>query len=58
MLAGGLTAENVEAGIASTSANAVDCASGVEESPGIKSVELVKQFAERARRALQLSKHH
>ncbi len=50
MLAGGLTAENVEAAIEQTRADGVDTASGVELSPGLKSGELVAKFADGARR--------
>lgn len=53
ILAGGLKPDNVAAGIAATRCFGVDTASGVEESPGIKSAELMKRFAENARRAFR-----
>ena len=44
ILAGGLTGENVGAAVAAVRPYAVDVASGVEESPGIKSVEKMRRF--------------
>jgi len=44
VLAGGLTAENVVAGIAQTRPWAVDVSSGVEAAPGIKDPEKVEAF--------------
>jgi len=44
VLAGGLTAENVAAGIARTRPWAVDVSSGVEASPGVKDPERVEAF--------------
>ncbi|GIW99848.1 MAG: N-(5'-phosphoribosyl)anthranilate isomerase [Pirellulaceae bacterium] len=44
MLAGGLRPDNVAAAIAVTRPQGVDTASGVEESPGIKSRQRVRQF--------------
>lgn len=52
VLAGGLTADNVAAAIAAVRPWAVDVASGVEESPGCKSPELVKRFTSAARYGL------
>ncbi|MEC5129250.1 phosphoribosylanthranilate isomerase [Verrucomicrobiales bacterium BCK34] len=48
VLAGGLTPENVAAAIRQVRPAAVDVASGVESSPGVKDLELVKQFVEAA----------
>jgi phosphoribosylanthranilate isomerase len=49
ILSGGLTPENVGAAIAATHPFAVDVASGVEASPGIKDPEKMKAFAEAVR---------
>jgi phosphoribosylanthranilate isomerase len=51
ILSGGLTAENVAAGIAAVKPYAVDVASGVEASPGIKDPEKVEAFLAAARPA-------
>jgi phosphoribosylanthranilate isomerase len=51
VLSGGLTAENVRQAVQETRARAVDVASGVESAPGIKDLELVRQFLEEARAA-------
>jgi phosphoribosylanthranilate isomerase len=49
MLAGGLTSDNVRSAIQATHCDAVDTASGVELSAGIKCKEKVKRFADEAR---------
>jgi phosphoribosylanthranilate isomerase len=49
ILSGGLTAENVADGIAAVRPYAVDVASGVEASPGIKDPEKVQAFLAAAR---------
>lgn len=51
ILSGGLTAENVADGIAAVRPYAVDVASGVEASPGIKDPEKVRAFLAAARPA-------
>jgi phosphoribosylanthranilate isomerase len=51
VLAGGLTPQNVESAIAIVRPWCVDVASGVESSPGIKDLEKVEAFVDRARRA-------
>lgn len=43
-LAGGLTAENVAEAIKSTRAQMVDVSSGIEDSPGVKSLEKIAAF--------------
>lgn len=50
-LAGGLTPENVADAIRAIRPYAVDVASGVEVSPGIKNCEKVRKFIENARAA-------
>ena len=51
VLAGGLTPQNVESAIAIVRPWCVDVASGVESSPGVKDLEKVEAFVDRARRA-------
>lgn len=53
VLAGGLTPENVAAAIGTVRPWAVDVASGVESTPGVKSPELVGQFVAAAKKAFQ-----
>jgi len=48
VLAGGLRPDNVAQAIRCTACDAVDTASGVEASPGVKDPVLVKQFVEAA----------
>jgi phosphoribosylanthranilate isomerase len=52
VLAGGLTPGNVAKAVAATRPRAVDTASGVEASPGVKDPELVRAFVAAARGAL------
>ena len=49
VLAGGLVPENVADAIQQVNPAGVDAASGVEESPGVKDLELVQAFIEAAR---------
>ena len=49
VLAGGLTPDNVQDAIAAVEPFGVDVSSGVEEAPGVKNLEKVAQFLERAR---------
>lgn len=49
LLAGGLTPENVAEALHITKAPGVDVSSGVEESPGIKSHEKIREFIRNAR---------
>ena len=51
VLAGGLTAENVAEAIRIARPDAVDTASGVENSPGVKDHELVRAFCAKAFRS-------
>lgn len=51
ILAGGLTAENVGAGIARVRPAAVDVASGVESAPGVKDPGKLRRFFEAVREA-------
>ncbi|HYR46184.1 MAG TPA: phosphoribosylanthranilate isomerase, partial [Thermoanaerobaculia bacterium] len=51
ILAGGLTAENVGAGIARVRPAAVDVASGVESAPGVKDPRKLRRFFEAVRMA-------
>jgi phosphoribosylanthranilate isomerase len=51
VLAGGLKADNVAEAIRITGAKAVDTASGVESSPGIKDPAIVAAFVRAARAA-------
>ena len=48
-LAGGLTPDNVKQAIAAVKPMAVDVASGVESSPGIKDHDKLREFIERAK---------
>jgi phosphoribosylanthranilate isomerase len=51
LLAGGLTAENVARAIRACGAPGVDCSSGVETTPGVKSPQLIREFVAAARAA-------
>lgn len=51
ILAGGLTAENVESAVAATGATAVDVSSGIERAPGIKDEDLIRAFIDAAKSA-------
>lgn len=53
ILAGGLNAENVADAIVATQADAVDTASGVEDSPGLKNPEMLTAFASKAAAAFR-----
>jgi phosphoribosylanthranilate isomerase len=50
MLSGGLTAENLREAVSLTGAKMVDVSSGVEERPGVKSVEMIQAFLTAAKR--------
>jgi len=51
ILAGGLTADNVESAVAATGATAVDVSSGIERAPGIKDEDLIRAFIDAAKSA-------
>ena len=51
MLSGGLTPQNVGEALRLTGAAGVDVSSGVEDAPGVKSVEKIAAFIDAARRA-------
>lgn len=53
ILAGGLHADNVSQAIQISRPNAVDTASGIESSPGIKDVKKMQSFVQAARSALK-----
>lgn len=53
ILAGGLSPANVASVIRFVCPNAVDTASGVESSPGVKDLELVRQFVAEAKTAFR-----
>ena len=53
-LAGGLSPDNVSGAVQSVHPDAVDVSSGVEASPGIKDISLVKQFMQ----AVNTPNHH
>ena len=48
ILAGGLIPENVDQAVAAVKPYAIDVSGGVEQSPGIKSPELIQQFIDRS----------
>lgn len=49
MIAGGLSAENVEASIRATSPCAIDVCSGIEAAPGVKDIDKMKIFIKAVR---------
>jgi phosphoribosylanthranilate isomerase len=49
LLSGGLNAENIARAILACAAPGVDCSSGVETSPGVKSPHLIREFVVAAR---------
>ena len=51
MLSGGLNPDNVASAIAATGAAIVDVSSGVESAPGVKDIDLIRQFIAAAKPA-------
>ena len=49
ILSGGLTADNVRSAVRAVNPAAVDVASGVEDTPGRKNIDLVRRFIQEAR---------
>ena len=49
MLAGGLIAENITEAVKYSGANTLDVSSGVESTPGIKDLNLIKEFLDTAK---------
>jgi phosphoribosylanthranilate isomerase len=58
ILAGGLTADNVEEAIAIVRPYGVDVSSGVELTPGVKDLEQVSRFIAHARQAFEREHIH
>ena len=56
MVSGGLHAGNVAEAIRVTRAHGVDISSGVERAPGVKDVEMIREFIRAARASQDLSK--
>jgi phosphoribosylanthranilate isomerase len=55
MVSGGLTADNVAEAVRITRAGGIDVSSGVERAPGVKDVQMIKDFIRAARAVEELA---